>query len=152
MQEKNGFMAYIKHYALYAAWTIALIATLSSLYFSQIEGLIPCTLCWYQRIVMYPLVIIIAIGIFKNDHDVKHYVLPLSVIGTIIAVYQVLLQQGWVKDIEVCSAAANCAVKQAVLFHSVTIPMLSLLAFIGITIALVIHRHSEEIAAASIKK
>jgi disulfide bond formation protein DsbB len=145
MQQKNWFAAYVRHYSLYAAWTIALIAMFGSLYFSQVQGLIPCTLCWYQRIVMYPLVIILAIGIFKNDHGIKDYAAPLSVIGIAVAFYQVLLQQGWVKDIGVCSATANCAVKQAVLFNSITIPMLSLLAFIGITFFLIINKHSEEI-------
>ena len=136
---------YFQHYALYIAWTIALVATLGSLYFSEIKHIIPCTFCWYQRIVMYPLVVLIAIGILKNDHDVKHYLIPLSAAGVLIAAYQVALQQGWVKDFEVCSAVANCAVKQAVLWHAVTIPMLSLFAFVVITFALVVHEHHEDL-------
>ena len=138
-------MMYVKHHALYVAWTVSIISMLGSLYYSEVQRLVPCTLCWYQRIVMYPLVVLIAIGILKNDHDVKHYLIPLSATGLLIAVYQVMLQQGWVKDFEVCSATANCAVKQAVWLHVVTIPMLSLFAFIIITIAHIIHQHYDEL-------
>jgi disulfide bond formation protein DsbB len=137
-------MQNIRRYSVYIAWAVSLVATLGSLYYSQVAGLIPCTFCWYQRIAMYPLVLIIGAGILKRDSGVKAYALPLSIAGAAVGVYQVLLQQGWVKDIEACSAIANCAVKRAVLFHSVTIPMMSLLAWILIVTTLAIYKQDPE--------
>ena len=65
----------------YLAWVIALVATVGSLFFSEVMGLPPCLLCWYQRIAMYPLVLIIGSGIIMRDSRMKYYALPLCLIG-----------------------------------------------------------------------
>ena len=72
-------------FLLYIAWVVSLIAMFGSLYFSEMKGYIPCELCWYQRIFMYPLTLILGIGTFQNDSSVKKFVLPLSLIGGIIS-------------------------------------------------------------------
>ena len=69
---------------LYTAWVTSLMATVGSLFFSEILHFPPCMLCWYQRILMYPLVVIIAVGILRRDKGVYQYVLPLSITGFII--------------------------------------------------------------------
>lgn len=74
VSDKRGFL-------LYGAWFVSLIATLGSLYLSEIKGFIPCDLCWFQRIFMYPLVLILGIATLQNDWKVVRYALPLSVIG-----------------------------------------------------------------------
>ncbi len=76
----------------YFSWFTAAAATAGSLYFSEIAHLPPCVLCWYQRILMYPLVLIIAVGILRKDKSLPFYVLPLSILGGGIAFYQYLLQ------------------------------------------------------------
>ena len=63
--------------ALVAAW----IAMCGSLYFSEVAGYVPCLLCWYQRILMYPLALFIAIGLLRRDWQLPYYVLPFSVFG-----------------------------------------------------------------------
>src|SRR4051794_4564038 len=83
--------AFLKKYILHFVFLTALISVLTSLYFSEILKLIPCVLCWYQRIAMYPLVILLAVSIIRKDKDVVWYILPLSLIGWIIAVYHNLL-------------------------------------------------------------
>src|SRR3989344_5573951 len=74
-------------YLLYIAWTQAFIAMAGSLFFSEVMKFPPCVLCWYQRICMYPLVVILTVGILRGDKKVYLYVLPLSISGLIIAIY-----------------------------------------------------------------
>src|SRR5207342_697395 len=74
------------------AFVVALIATLGSLYLSEVAHFVPCRLCWYQRIAMYPLPIILAVGWWKRDSGVRRYALPLAVVGACISVYHVLVE------------------------------------------------------------
>jgi len=76
-----------KVWVLYFAWLVSVLATLGSLYFSEIKGFIPCDLCWFQRIFMYPLVVILGIGTFQSDISVKKFVLPLSIVGGLISLF-----------------------------------------------------------------
>src|SRR5690606_25247996 len=78
----------------YLAWIIALVATVGSLFFSEVMQLPPCVLCWYQRMAMYPLVLIIGIGIILRDGRMKIYALPLCLIGLAISIYHNLLYYG----------------------------------------------------------
>lgn len=120
--------------ALYGAWLIAIVAMAGSLYFSQVLHLPPCLLCWYQRICMYPLVFIIGIGLLRNDKSVPVYILPLSLIGLGIAIYHVLLYYGIIPEsLAPCSLGVSCTTKQIEWFGFVTIPLLSLLAFLKIS-------------------
>src|SRR5690348_8318165 len=76
---------------LYVAWIQAIAATLGSLYFSEIAKFPPCVLCWYQRICMYPLVVILGVALLKRDKWVHWYVLPLATVGWLIGLYHNLL-------------------------------------------------------------
>ena len=71
----------------YVAWTQAVVATAGSLYFSEVMDLQPCVLCWYQRILMYPLAAVLAVGILRRDRGIAAYVLPLTLLGLAIATY-----------------------------------------------------------------
>ncbi|MBI2034293.1 MAG: disulfide bond formation protein B, partial [Candidatus Levybacteria bacterium] len=82
---------YLVKNILYIAWVQSIAATLISLYYSEVRHFAPCILCWYQRIMMYPLIIIIAVGILRKDKKLYQYVLPMSIIGMLIAFYQILL-------------------------------------------------------------
>src|SRR3990167_6904358 len=124
----------IKQNILYMALIQAIIATLGSLYFSEIRHFTPCVLCWYQRILMYPLTIIITVGILMKDKDLYQYVLPLSILGTIVALYHVLLQKGILPEaVAPCTLGASCTTKFVGYFGFMTIPVMSLTAFIVIT-------------------
>lgn len=126
--------------ALYIAFLQAWAATLGSLYFSEIRHFLPCLLCWYQRIFMYPLVIIFSIAIYKKDKNIASYVLPITVMGMIISFYHYLLQMTPLADVTPisCNAYGPCRDVQALFLGFVTIPFLSFMAFSVITILMVI--------------
>lgn len=125
---------------LLLAFIFVLVATFGSLYFSEILKFQPCTLCWYQRICMYPLVIILCVGILENDKNIYKYVLPLSIVGWIIAVYHNLIQYNIIPEtIKVCSAIGSCTERYVNLFGFITIPLLSLIAFTMINVLMVVY-------------
>jgi disulfide bond formation protein DsbB len=125
----------------YLAWVQALIAMLGSLFFSEVMKLPPCILCWYQRILMYPLVLILAVGMLRDDKNVKWYALPLSILGFCIALYHNLLYYGILPEaMSPCMAGISCTSKTIQWFGFVTIPFLSLVAFLVITLALLFFR------------
>ena len=124
---------------LVVAWIQALVATVGSLTFSEVLHLTPCTLCWYQRIAMYPLVLVIGVGIVLGDRRVAIYALPASVIGLVIAIYHNLLYFKIVPEgISQCAMGVSCTDRQVELFGIpvLTIPILSLIAFSVITVTL----------------
>jgi disulfide bond formation protein DsbB len=120
---------------LYSAWLVSVIATLGSLYFSEIRGFIPCELCWYQRIAMYPLTLILGVATFQNDPGLKKLVLPMSIVGGIISFFHYLEQKvpgfGGIKE---CVSGVPCNAEYINWFGFITIPFLALSAFTLITI------------------
>lgn len=134
-------MQLIRNNLLYFAFLVALLATLGSLYFSEILHLPPCVLCWYQRIFIYPLVVILAVGILLKDKKLYLYVLPLSITGTLIALYHNLLYYRILPEsVAPCTIGVSCTAKLIEILGFITIPLLSLLAFITITIIMIIYR------------
>lgn len=123
----------------YVALVQALIATLASLYLSEILHWTPCVLCWYQRICMYPLIIILSVGILRKDKGLPFYVLPISILGACIAFYHYLLQRGIISaSLAPCQAGVSCTVKYTMWFGFITIPFLSLVAFVIITLCMML--------------
>lgn len=124
------------YFLIFLAWIIALIAMLGSLFFSIIMEFVPCTLCWYQRIVMYPLVIIFAIDLFYNNINLK-YSSIFVLIGLFISTYHNLIQYGIIPEsASPCMLGVSCSSKYINIFGFITIPMLSLIAFTMIAILL----------------
>lgn len=120
------------------AWGQALVATLGSLYFSEVMHLPPCVLCWYQRIAMYPLVVILGVGLFLRERRIRLYALPLSLIGFGIALYHNLLYYGILPEsIQPCTSGVSCTSRQIEWLGFITIPLLSLVAFSVISAALI---------------
>ena len=87
-----------QEYALFAAWGASFIATLGSLYFSEIMKFEPCVLCWYQRIFMYPFVLWLGIAVVKKDYRIASYSLPIASIGACISLYHYAIQKIEVPD------------------------------------------------------
>lgn len=126
---------------IFACWILATVATLGSLFFSEVMGLKPCVLCWYQRIFMYPLVVIFLVGLFPLDRRVVRYALPLAVIGWLFAVYHYLVYSGYIPEsLQPCDKEASCAEINLELFGFITIPMLSILAYMAIISLLLLFR------------
>ncbi|OXS54913.1 disulfide bond formation protein B [Cohnella sp. CIP 111063] len=131
------------HYLLYFAWIISVIATLGSLYFSEIRHYIPCELCWFQRIFMYPLSILLGIAAYHSDTSMKKYILPLSIIGGSISIYHYMLQKvpGF-EGVKPCTNGVPCNVDYINWLGFITIPFLALVAFVLITISLILVKPS----------
>jgi disulfide bond formation protein DsbB len=118
-----------RHIALLAAW----IATAGSLFFSEALGWRPCVLCWYQRILMYPLALVLAIGIFRRDRGLHLYVLPFSIAGIGVSLYHYLLiKTDWLPP-PACAVDVPCTVDYLNWFGFINIPFLALTAFVIIS-------------------
>lgn len=130
----------LRKFAIYIAFIQAWIATLGSLYLSEILHWRPCILCWYQRILMYPLIVILGIAIIRRDKNVVFYVLPLTVLGSIIAFYHYLLQMTPLSKITPvsCGAYGPCKEVQALFLGFITVPFLSLTAFLVISLMMLV--------------
>ncbi len=116
--------------ALYLAFIQALVAFSGSMYFSNIAGYPPCTLCWWQRIFFFPLGITLIVGILRRDKNVYHYILPPAFIGWAIAIYHNLLYYKIIPDtLAPCTTGVSCTTKFIEFFGFVTIPFLSFMAF-----------------------
>ena len=123
---------------VFAAWLVAALATLGALFMSEIMGFAPCVLCWYQRIFMFPLVFVLALGLFPFDPKVVRYALPLAVAGLLVAVFHLLLTAGYLPEsMTPCRQGIPCSTVQIEWFGFVTIPLLSALAFLAINALLV---------------
>lgn len=125
--------------SLYIALLAAWIAMCGSLYFSEVAGYVPCKLCWYQRILMYPLTLVIGIGLIRRDQALPLLVLPFSVIGMGVALYHYLLEK---TDLFInsttCDVGAPCTVAWINWLGFITIPFLALIAFMIITLMSII--------------
>ncbi len=129
---------------LYFAWGQALAATLGSLYASEILHWVPCPLCWYQRILMFPLVIILAVGILKKDKNLPAFVLPFTALGMAVAFYQYLLQLGVISEnLAPCATGVSCTTKYVDFFGFVSFALLSFLAFAFISACMAVFQRSQ---------
>jgi disulfide bond formation protein DsbB len=118
-------------YELWLTFFVASLATGGSLFYSEIAGFVPCELCWYQRICMYPLTVLTLLPALAGDYRIARYLLPLPVVGACISVYQILIEEGVVQQAQAClsSAPGGCATKWTEEFGYLTIPVLALIAF-----------------------
>jgi disulfide bond formation protein DsbB len=130
----------ISPFALQFAWIVAALATLGSLYLSQIAGLVPCEFCWFQRICMYPLSLLLGIAAFRGDVGIaKRYFMPISIVGAGLAIYHYQLEH-IAHEPTVCGAAVPCNSAAFNIFGFISVPFLSLAAFALITTLLLLAR------------
>lgn len=130
-------LAALRPLALGLATAVAATATLGSLYYSEIAGFEPCRLCWYQRIAMYPLAVILGIAAFRRDDHVRWYALPLAVIGGGVALWHYLQQQLPSLATGACSVDTPCTAVWVEQFGFVSIPFMALSGFVAIIALLV---------------
>jgi disulfide bond formation protein DsbB len=118
-------------YELWAAFVVAAIATGGSLFFSEIAGFVPCDLCWFQRICMYPLSILTLFAAVHGDHRIARYLVPIPAVGACVSVYHLLIENNAISEPSSCKiGGAGCAVKWINEFGYVTIPTLALTGFL----------------------
>ena len=125
----------------YLVWVVALVATAGSLFFSEVMDLPPCVLCWYQRIAMYPLVLIVGSGIALRDPRWKMYSLPLGLAGLAISIYHNLLYYGVIPEsITPCKQGISCTTVQIEWLGFITIPLMALVAFVLVCVLSLLYR------------
>lgn len=144
IRERWGvFRDNVTPYALQVAWIVAVLATFGSLFLQFEENLQPCQFCWFQRICMYPLSLLLGIAAFRGDVNVaKRYFLGLSIVGLIIAVYHYQLEHV-PHEVSVCGTAATdvpCNVAVFNIFGFISVPFLSMAAFLLITTLILVAR------------
>jgi disulfide bond formation protein DsbB len=126
---------------VFSAWLLATVSTLGALFFGEVMKVPTCVLCWYQRIFMFPLAIILPLALFPFDGRIVRYTLPLAVAGWGFALFHVLLVAGYIpEEVQPCTQGVPCSETYFALFGFVTIPLLALAAF-SIIIALLAAAH-----------
>ena len=117
-------------YELWAAFVVSAVATGGSLFFSEVAGFVPCELCWFQRICMYPLSIVTLLAALTGDHRVARYLLPLPIVGAGVSTYHLLVENHVVATPKSCQIGVGCSVKWINEFGFMTIPTLTLTGFV----------------------
>lgn len=122
---------------VFAAWLVATLSTLGALFLSELMEVAPCALCWYQRAFMFPLVFVLASGLFPPDRRVLGYASPLVVVGWMVALFHLLLTKGYIpQTLTPCTQGIPCSRIDVEWFGFLTIPMLSLSSFSVIGLSL----------------
>jgi len=135
----RSFFVFLKSNTLLLAFIIALIATLGSLYYSEMAGFAPCNLCWLQRIFIYPQVFILGLAYFRKDIKIRDYSLLLAVIGLMFSLYHNYIYYT-VKTTSLCSLSIPCVQKYIIGLEYVTIPLMALTALIMIICLMILNK------------
>lgn len=124
--------------ALWLAWLISTVTMLGSLYYSDVAHYVPCELCWYQRICIYPFSVVLLVAAVRRDRGIWRYALPVAVIGMVIAAYHTQLQ-AFPDQQSFCSLVNPCTIRYMWEFGFVSLPFLALaaLTFVALMMALV---------------
>lgn len=131
----NRISHFLKQQGIFLSWMIAVVATAGSLFFSEVMKFIPCNLCWYQRILMYPLTILLLVATVKQDRKVSGYILPLSMLGLSFSTYHYLMEKtNLFPNADQACGIVPCTTEYINWFGFVTIPFLALVAFLLITL------------------
>ena len=135
----------ITPFVLPAAWLVAALAMLGSLYLSEVAHLTPCRLCWYQRICMYPLVLLLAIAVLRMDlFSARRYLLPLAGLGALIAAYHYQLERFPHEPTLSCALEAPCSVAVLNIWGFVSVPFIALAGFLLISMLLLLGLERDE--------
>jgi len=146
----HAFRVDVGRLAVGLAWVVATVATLGSLYLSEIAHFVPCKLCWYQRICMYPLVVVLGVAALRRDRGVRYYVLPIAAIGAVVSTYHSWIQAyPPVGGTSFCTLDAPCTERYVWEFGFVSIPFMALCGFLFI-ITMMLLAGPSELAAGDI--
>ncbi len=135
-KENDKLIQFVEGRALLLAFLITLFATLGSFIYSNIIGFTPCVLCWWQRIFLFPQLIILGIALKNKFEKIASYVLPLSILGALVALYHIYISFGFHSIIPCATTIGetSCVVQYVNEFGYVTIPVMSLTIFIYLII------------------
>ena len=125
---------------LLCAWLVSMVATGSAVFIGEIMGMTPCVLCWYQRIAMFPIALVLGMSLYSEDRRGAVYALPMALTGLVIAGYHSLLVAGLVPQTWIpCSAGVSCANQKLSIFLGLELPWLSFSSFAAIAAFLFVY-------------
>lgn len=138
----------VREASLWLAWVVAAAATAGSLYFSEVAHYVPCQLCWFQRICMYPMAGILFLAALRGDRSVRWYCLPLLIAGAILAAYHYVIEWKPAFGENLCSVGPSCTDLWFRRMGFVTLALMSLIGFMSITVLLFVepNRHRDSIS------
>ncbi|MGA7227656.1 MAG: disulfide oxidoreductase [Acidimicrobiia bacterium] len=129
--------------AIWLAWLVALVSTAGSLFYSDVIGFEPCRLCWFQRIAMYPMAIILLVGAIRRDRQIKFYALPLALGGLAISVWHYLIQALPALEGGGSCGTVPCSARYVEVFGFISIPFMAGAGFIVISVLLALYTRIE---------
>lgn len=135
-------LAAVRPAALVLAATVAIVATLGSLYYSEVADFPPCRLCWFQRIGMYPLALLLPIAAWRRDPQVRWYGLPLALVGGAISVYHMVIERNPSLESGACEATNPCSIIWVEELGYLTIPTMALSGFVIIALLLALPKEA----------
>lgn len=123
---------------LYLAWVVSFVISLGSLYLSELKHLEPCSLCWYERLSLFPLVILLGVAVYKDFLNIFPYVIAFPVVGLLFSGFHVAMQEipGF-HPIKVCSTTLSCATKQSIGLGFISPPMIAFGTFLILMILII---------------
>jgi len=130
--------------AIWMAWIVALVATVGSLIYSEVIHFVPCRLCWFQRIAMYPLAVILLVGAIRREAVVKYYALPLALIGLAVSIYHNLVQFYPRLEGGSCDPLNPCSARSIEMFGFMDLPFMAGAGFIVIAVLLTFYTKAKE--------
>jgi disulfide bond formation protein DsbB len=130
--------------AIWLAWVVALVCTVGSLVYSEVIHFVPCRLCWFQRIAMYPLSVILLVGAIRREAVVKYYALPLTLIGLAISIYHNLVQLFPTLEGGSCDPLNPCSARSIAVFGFMDLPFMAGAGFIVIAVLLAFYTKARE--------
>ena len=141
-KQAKRILTFFSPKALQLSFLVALTSMLGSLYYSEIAGYEPCKLCWYQRILMYPLVLLLGFAHLKKRKDVVDYALLMSLIGSVLAGYHYLLQIGVAPSLgcEAIGYSISCSKQFVLQYGYISIPLMAFSAFAFISTLLIVNK------------
>ena len=122
--------------AIWLAWLVALVCMVGSLIYSEVIHFEPCRLCWFQRIAMYPLAVVLLVGAIRREFQVKYYALPLALIGLGISIYHYMIQRIPNLESGACDPDNPCSAIYVDIFGFISIPFMAGMGFIVIAVLL----------------
>ncbi len=132
------FIDAVRPLRLWLAWLVAAVAVAGSLYFSENANFTPCKLCWFQRIAMYPLALLLLIAAVRRDYGIRVYAIPLAVIGGLMSAYHYLIEWHPSLSSGSCDITVPCTVPWFRQFGFISLPLMALCGFAAIVSLLTI--------------
>jgi disulfide bond formation protein DsbB len=125
--------------ALWLAWLVSIVATVGSLIYSEVAHFVPCRLCWFQRIAMYPMAVVLLVGAIRQEVAARFYALPLAVIGLAISIWHYVIQVFPSLEGSACDPFNPCSARYVEVFGFISIPFMAGAGFTLISVLLLFY-------------